>query len=79
MNIIRPRRTRPSRPDRSRHSDRISARNSRRRAGTIVLSAWLRALRGAVTLRQGRWLPWGDKLKHSPTDVVAADRDRICW
>ena len=49
----------PSRRDGSRDSDRTSARNPRLRARALVIDTWLPALRGAVTVRQGRWLPEG--------------------
>ena len=45
--------------DGSRDSDRTSARNPRLRARALVIDTWLPALRGAVTVRQGRWLPEG--------------------
>ena len=43
--------------DGSRDSDRPSAQNSRLRARALLIDSWLPALRGAVTVRQGRWLP----------------------
>jgi len=43
--------------DGSRDSDRTSARNPRRRARALVIGMWPPALRGAVTVREGRWLP----------------------
>jgi hypothetical protein len=37
-------------------TDRTSAENPRRRAHALVFGTWLPALRGAVTVREGRWL-----------------------
>ena len=46
----------PSSRDGSPDSDRTSARHPTRRAHALVIGTWLSALRGAVTLREGRWL-----------------------
>ena len=47
----------PSSRDGLRDNDRGSAQNPRLRARALVIDTWLPALRGAVTVRQGRWLP----------------------
>ena len=47
----------PANPDNSPDTDRTSARTPARRAHALVFARWLPALRGAVTLREGRWLP----------------------
>ena len=46
----------PTGRDRSRACDRPSERSPRLHADALVIGTWLPALRGAVTVRQGRWL-----------------------